>query len=158
MINIGHSPILLKNILLWLWHEVSLSREDVEALIEEKAEVKGKIDLYAWVSDPNRAHWELWQACVIGLSKILRDYGMDINNFDTVESYTPENLTKLRESSGLSLDEFADIADIPTKDLLVFESNSSINRKGISYLKYVGFIEKFSLEGSSDGMLVDFAL
>lgn len=137
MINIGHSPILLKNILLWLWHEANLSRDDVEALLESKNESGYKLGMYTWISDSNKAHWQVWQVCAQGLQNILSNYGMNIFNFDNAESYTPENLTKLRESSNLSLDDFAEMVDIPPKDLLVFESNSSINNKGISYQKYM---------------------
>lgn len=146
MINIGHSPILLKNILLWLWHEANLSRDDTERLLENKSETTCKLGMYSWISDPNKAQWLVWQECVEGLSEILDDYGMDIHNFDVGDTYTPDNLTKLRERSGLGLDEFSELVNIPAKDLLVFESCSSINTKGISYQKYVGLLEIVELE------------
>lgn len=137
MINIGHSPILLKNILLWFWHEASLSREDIENLLQSRNKSTGKLKMYSWVRDANKAHWQAWKVYIEGINEILNDYGMSVFDFDTEHSYTPENLTNLREKSGLTLDEFSEIIKIPAKDLLVFESDSSINNKGISYQKYL---------------------
>ena len=137
MINIGHSPILLKNILLWLWHEASLSREDVENILQNEGKATRKLKIYAWVSDGNKTHWQAWKVYIEGINEILSTYGMSVCDFDSEPSYTPRNLTNLREESGLTLDEFAEIVKIPAKDLLVFESDSSINNKGISYQKYV---------------------
>lgn len=142
MINIGHSPILLKNIFLWLWHEANLNRKDVEELLEKRGIKINRTTMYLWLNDTNKAHWAGWQEKIAGLQEILVKNGMDIHDFDCDNSYTPDDLKRLRDMSGLSLDEFADLVGIAPQDLLVYESHSSINNKGLSYQEYKNILEK----------------
>lgn len=142
MINIGHSPILLKNVFLWLWHEASLNRKDVEQLLEEKGMKINRTTMYLWLNDTHKAQWAGWQEKLSGLQEILVSNGMNIEAFDCDIGYTPDDLKELRESSGLGLDEFAKMAGILPQDLLVYESHSSINTKGLSYHDYKNIIKK----------------
>lgn len=142
MINIGHSPILLKNVFLWLWHEADLSRKDVEQMLEQKGMKINRTTMYLWLNDTHKAQWAGWQEKLLGLQEILVSKGMDIKAFDCDRGYTPDDLKKLRMYSGLSLDEFAIMVDILPQDLLVYESDSSINTKGLSYHDYKKIIKK----------------
>lgn len=148
MINIGHSPILLKNIFLWLWHEANLDRKDVELILEEKGIKINRTTMYLWLNDAKKAHWAGWQEKAQGLQEILVKHGMDIKDFDCDKSYTPDDLKLLRESSGMDLDVFSDLTGIPPQDLLVFESHSSINTKGLSFHDYKEIIEKLKCKVS----------
>lgn len=142
MINIGHSPILLKNIFLWLWHEASLNRKDIEHLLEDKGMKINRTTMYLWLNDVHKAHWAGWQEKIKGLQEILEVNGMNIEDFNCDKGYTPDDLKALRESTGLSLDDFAAMADIPPQDLLIYESHSSINTKGLSYHDYKEILKK----------------
>lgn len=146
MINIGHSPILLKSIFLWLWHEANLNRKDVEHILEKKGMKINRTTMYLWLNDTHKAHWVGWQEKARGLQELLVSNGMDINYFKCDSSYTPDNLRKLREGSGLSLDEFADLAGLLPQDLLVYESHSSINTKGLSYHDYNALLAKLGIQ------------
>lgn len=146
MINIGHSPNLLKNVFLWLWHEANLDRKDVEKILKAKDIKFNRTTMYLWLNDVHKAYWRSWQEKVLGLQQILQTHGMNIEDFVCDESYTPENLRLLRESTGMDLDQFAEIIGLHPKDLIVFESDSSINNKGISYHDY-GLIVKKVKEG-----------
>lgn len=148
MINIGHSPVLLKNIFLWLWHEANLNRKDVEYILEEKGMKINRTTMYLWLNDVHKASWLGWQEKIKGLQEVLADHGMNIQDFNCDRSYTPDNLRELRESSGLSLDEFAEVAGIPPQDLLVYESHSSINTKGLSYHNYKQILKKIECKMS----------
>ena len=142
MINIGHSPTVLKNIFLWLWHEGNLTRKDVENLLENKGVKINRTTMYLWLNDTNKAQWAGWQKKARGLQDILTSHGMDIHDFDCDTSYTPDSLRLLREKSGLDLDSFAELAGISPQDLLIFESHSSINTKGMSLNDFKLLIKK----------------
>lgn len=142
MINIGHSPTVLKNIFLWLWHEGNLTRKDVENILESKGVKINRTTMYLWLNDTNKAQWAGWQKKAQGLQDILVIHGMDIHDFDCDTSYTPDNLRLLHEKSGLDLDGFAEIAGITPQDLLIFESHSSINTKGMSLSDFKSLIKK----------------
>lgn len=142
MINVGHSPALLRNISLWLWHEADLSRKDVEEILEAKGVKINRTTMYTWLNDGDKAHWQAWQEIVKGLDDILQERGMSVATFSFDPAYTPNNLQALREASNMSEDDFAAVIGIKPRKLVIYESSSSINKKGLSFNQYNEIIKK----------------
>lgn len=133
---VGHSPKALKRIFLWLLHEVGMPRSELcKYLVKNKINAN-KVLLSAWSGYGNRPKWSVWKDIYTALNKLLSKYGLAIEDFVYEDTYTPMNLTSLRKKSGLKLDDFARLAGEKPQRILLYESDSKENTRGLGYANF----------------------
>lgn len=133
---IGHSPLALKRLYTWLIHEASMDKQQLNDYLVKEGINVNNIKLGAWCTMGNRPSWIVWQSLYVALNKLLSEYGMQVEDFTLETTYTPANLRNLRENSGLTVDVFCARFNIEPKKLLLLESDSQANKKGLGFKQF----------------------
>lgn len=133
---VGHSPKALKRLFLWLLHEAGMSRNQLCDHLEANNINANKVLLSAWSGNGNRPRWSVWKQVYKVINELLAGYGLSIEDFTYESTYTPFELQNLRQSSKMSLDDFCRVANEKPQRILLYESDSEENTRGIGFANY----------------------
>lgn len=133
---VGHSPKALKRLFLWLLHEAGMSRNQLCDHLEAKSINANKVLLSAWSGNGNRPRWSVWKQVYKVINELLAGYGLSIEDFTYESTYTPFELQNLRQRSKMSLDDFCRAANEKPQRILLYESDSEENTRGIGFANY----------------------
>lgn len=103
-----------------------------------------KVLLSAWSNYGNRPRWSVWKQIYHALNDLLSAYGLKVDDFVYEDAYTPAALSSLRRQSKLNLDDFAAVANETPQRILLYESESLQNTRGIGYAKFNELIKTIS--------------
>lgn len=139
---VGHSPYALKRLFFWLLHEADMDKYDIANYLKSRKIKVNNGMLNSWASEGNRPSWKTWQKIYLALNELLLGYGMTVDDFTLEHTYTPANLHQLRETLDMSADDFANALSLNTARLLLLESQSHLNKRGIGFKDFQAVREK----------------